>query len=281
VTALVYGFIRAASSGWGDHLGLAAFAAAALLLVLFGLTETRARQPITPLRLFTDVSRAGSFIARLLLIAGMFGVFFFLTQFLQKVMGFSPLRAGVAFLPLTAALFGLSRTAPRLMPRLGAKPLMIIGMLPAIVSLAWLSRVSPATGYWSGVFGPMMLLGIGMGLVFVPLTTASLAGVAPADSGAASSMVNVMQQVGGALGLAVLVAVFGTASRNAQQHPLPGLAAAAQVQHVLAHGMAAAFGLAAIFNVASLLVIVALIRARKLAPQRAEVREEEPAIASS
>jgi len=280
VASLVYGFVRAAASGWGNQLTLAAFGAAAVLLASFLAIESRARQPITPLRLFADASRSGSFIARLLLLAGMFGVFFFLTQFLQRVMGFSPLRAGVAFLPLTAALFVMSRTAPRLMPRLGAKPLMITGMLPAIVSLAWLSRVSPATDYWSGVFGPMMLLGIGMGLVFVPLTTASLAGVAPADSGAASSMVNVMQQVGGALGLAVLVAVFGTASRNAAAHPLPGLTVAAQGQHVLAHGMAAAFGLAAIFNVASLMVIVALIRARKLAPQRAEAREEEPAIAS-
>jgi predicted MFS family arabinose efflux permease len=199
---LVYGFVRAAASGWGDHLALGAFGAAVVLLAAFLGIESRARQPITPLRLFADVSRSGSFVARLLLIAGMFGVFYFLTQFLQQVMGFSPLRAGVAFLPLTVALFGMSRTAPRLMPRLGAKPLMIAGMLTAIASLAWLSQVSPATGYWSGVFGPMVLLGIGMGLVFVPLTTASLAGVAPADSGAASSMVNVMQQVGGSLGLA-------------------------------------------------------------------------------
>jgi len=153
-------------------------------------------------------------------------------------------------------------------------------MLPAVASLAWLSRVSPATGYWSGVFGPVVLLGIGMGLVFVPLTTASLAGVAPADSGAASSMVNVMQQVGGSLGLAVLVAVFGTARQNAARHPVPGLTSAAQGQHVLAHGMAAAFGLAAILDVASLLVIVALIRTRKLVPQRAEAREQEPAVAS-
>jgi EmrB/QacA subfamily drug resistance transporter len=280
VASLVYGFVRAAASGWGDHLTLAAFGAAAVLLAGFLAIESRARQPITPLRLFADASRSGSFAARLLLLAGMFGVFFFLTQLLQKVMGFSPLRAGVAFLPLTAALFAMSRTAPRLMPRVGAKPLMIFGMLPAIASLAWLSRVSPTTGYWSGVFGPMMLLGIGMGLVFVPLTTASLAGVAPADSGAASSMVNVMQQVGGALGLAVLVAVFGTASQNAARHPLAGLTAAAQGQHVLAHGIAAAFALAAIFNVASLLVILGLIRTRRLAPQRAEIREEEPAIAS-
>jgi EmrB/QacA subfamily drug resistance transporter len=280
VASLVYGFVRAAANGWGDHVALAAFGAAAVLLTGFLAIEARARQPITPLRLFADTSRSGSFAARLLLIAGMFGVFFFLTQFLQKVMGFSPLRAGVAFLPLTAALFAMSRTAPRLMPRLGAKPLMIAGMLPAIVSLAWLSRVSPATDYWSGVFGPMMLLGIGMGLVFVPLTTASLAGVAPADSGAASSMVNVMQQVGGSLGLAVLVAVFGTASRNAQQHPLPGLTVAAQGQHVLAHGMAAAFGLAAILDVCSLLLIVALIRTSKLLPRQVEVREEESAVAS-
>ncbi|HLK75398.1 MAG TPA: MFS transporter [Streptosporangiaceae bacterium] len=280
VASLVYAFVRAAASGWGDHLALGAFGAAAVLLATFVAIETRARQPITPLRLFADLSRSGSFIARLLLIAGMFGVFYFLTQFLQQVMGFSPLRAGVAFLPMTAALFGLSRTAPRLMPRLGAKPLMIAGMVPAVISLAWLSRVSPATGYWSGVFGPMVLLGIGMGLVFVPLTTASLAGVAPSDSGAASSMVNVMQQVGGSLGLAVLVAVFGTASRHAQQHPLPGLTAVAEGQHVLAHGIATAFGLAAILDLISLAVIVTLIRARKLAPQRAEAREQEPAIAS-
>jgi EmrB/QacA subfamily drug resistance transporter len=279
VALLVYGFVRAAANGWGDHLVPAAFGGAVILLGAFLAVESRATQPITPLRLFGDVSRSSSFVARLLLIAGMFGVFFFLTQFLQRVMSFSPLRAGVAFLPMTAALFVMSRTAPRLMPRFGAKPLMIAGMLPAIASLAWLSRVSPATGYWSGVFGPMMLLGIGMGLVFVPLTTASLAGVAPADSGAASSMVNVMQQVGGSLGLAVLVAVFGTASRNAGHQPVPGLTAAAQAQHALAHGMAAAFGLAAILDAASLLVIVALIRTRKPAP-RVVALEEEPAVAS-
>jgi EmrB/QacA subfamily drug resistance transporter len=149
VALLVYGFVRAAASGWGDHLALGAFGAAVVLLAAFLGIESRARQPITPLRLFADVSRSGSFVARLLLIAGMFGVFYFLTQFLQEVMGFSPLRAGVAFLPLTVALFGMSRTAPRLMPLLGAKPLMISGMLPAIASLAWLSQVSPASCWGS------------------------------------------------------------------------------------------------------------------------------------
>jgi predicted MFS family arabinose efflux permease len=237
-----------------------------VLLVLFVLTETRARQPITPLRLFTDVSRAGSYLARLLLIAGMFGVFFFLTQFLQKIMGFSPIRAGVAFLPMTIALFGVSRLAPRLMPRVGTKPLMIAGMLPAIASMAWLWRVTPATGYWSGILGPMLLLGIGMGLVFVPLTTTSLAGVPAADSGAASGVVNMLQQVGGALGLGVLVAVYGTASRHAAAHPVAGLTPLAQSHYVLTHGMTAAFGFAAILDVCSLLVIVTLIRTRGRSP---------------
>jgi EmrB/QacA subfamily drug resistance transporter len=281
VTALVYGFIRAATDGWGDHLGLVAFGAAAVLIALFVVTETRARQPITPLRLFADMSRSGSFIARLFLIAGMFGVFFFLTQFLQKIMGFSPLRAGVAFLPMTLALFASSRLAPRLMPRLGAKPLMIAGLLPAIAGLAWLSRVSVASAYWPGIFGPMMLLGLGLGLVFVPLTTTSLAGVPAADSGAASGLVNMLQLVGGALGLGLLVAVYGTATRHAASHPLPGLGAAAQAQHVLAHGIATAFGVAALLDLASLLVIVALIRTRKPRPDLAPARhEQEEAVVS-
>jgi EmrB/QacA subfamily drug resistance transporter len=262
VALLVYGFIRAASDGWGNRTALAAFGVAIAALAVFLVTETRARQPITPLRLFTDVSRSGSFAARLLLVAGMFGMFFFLTQFLQDVLGFSPLRSGAAFLPMTIALFGMSRAVPRLLPRIGPKRLMILGMIPVIIGMAWLSRVSPATGYWTGVFEPMVLFGIGMGVVFVPLTSVSLMGVRPEDSGAASSMVNVMQQVGGSLGLAVLVAVFGTASRNALAHPVAGLSAMAFQHRALAHGMSAAFGLAAIFDVVVLVLIVALLRSR-------------------
>jgi len=269
VTSLVYGFIRVAAGGWDDQLALAAFGTAAVLLVLFVVTETRARQPITPMRLFTDVSRAGSFIARLLLIAGMFGMFFFLTLFLQKIMDFSPLRAGVAFLPMTVALFAASRAAPRLMPLLGPKPLMITGMVPAIAAMAWLSRVSAETGYWSGIFGPMLLVGLGMGLVFVPLTTASLAGVPAADSGAASGLVNMLQLVGGSLGLAVLVAVYGTASGHAV------------TPHAVTHGIGVAFGIAALLDVCSLLVIIALIRTRRLGPAPAPApRAQEEAIAS-
>jgi EmrB/QacA subfamily drug resistance transporter len=254
MTALVYGFIQAASNGWSDWKGVAAFAAAVVLLGAFLLNESRARQPITPLRLFADRGRSGSYITRLLLVAGMFGMFYFLTQFVQEVLGFSPLVAGISFLPMTAALFGVSRLSPRLLARFGAKPLMVAGLLPAVAGMAWLSRIAPGTGYAAGVLGPMLLLGIGMGVAFVPLTMASLAGVRPQDSGAASSMVNVTQQVGGSLGLAILVTAFSTSVRNAgpaQAH-----------QQVIVHGMSTAFTLSAVFYVLALVIVVLVIRDR-------------------
>jgi EmrB/QacA subfamily drug resistance transporter len=272
MTSLVYAFIRAAASGWGNRLTLAAFAAAVVLLGIFLVTETRARQPITPLRLFSSAGRSGSFAARLLLVAGMFGMFFFLTQFVQDILGFSPLRAGIAFLPMTVGLFAVSRAAPRLLARFAPKALMLAGMLPVIGGMAWLSMVSQSTSYLSGVLGPMLLFGIGMGVVFVPLTMASLAGVRPEDSGAASSMVNVMQQLGGSLGLAALVTVFGSASRNAAAHPLAGATPLAQAHHVLTHGMATSFLVAAIFDVCALLVILITIRGPQATPASAPVR---------
>jgi EmrB/QacA subfamily drug resistance transporter len=249
MTALVYGFIRAASDGWADRMALASFGVAVVLLAAFLLTESRTAHAITPLRLFGSLSRSGSYLTRLLLVAGMFGMFFFLTQFVQEILGFSPLLAGVAFLPLTVTVFAVSRLAPRLMPRFGATRLMLAGMLPVIAGMAWLAQVNAGTSYLGGILGPMLLLGAGMGVVFVPLTTVSLAGVAPADSGAASSMVNVMQQLGGALGLAILVTVFGTAYRHA-------VTAGTTAHEALVHGVSSAFSVAAVFDGCALLVIL-------------------------
>jgi EmrB/QacA subfamily drug resistance transporter len=266
VAALVYAFIQAASKGWGNATTVGALAMAAVLLAAFGVIERRVQQPITPLRLFTSLSRSGSLLARLLLVAGMFGMFFFLTQFVQEVLGFSPVRAGFAFLPMTLTLFAVSRLAPRLVARFPAKPLMVAGLLPVIAGMAWLSRVSASTGYLTGLLGPMLLLGAGIGVVFVPLTTASLAGVAPEDSGAAASLVNVMQQVGGSVGLAALVSVFGTAARSAAAHPRPGLTGLALTQFVRAHSMAVSFGVAAVFDVCALLLVLLAIGGRRAAP---------------
>jgi EmrB/QacA subfamily drug resistance transporter len=259
MATLVYAFIRAASSGWHDTLALGSFGAAAVLLGLFLLIETRARQPITPLRLFAHRGRSGSYVARLLLVAGMFGMFFFLTQFVQEILGFSPLRAGLAFVPMTAMLFAVSRSAPRLLARFPAKVLMVAGLLPVVAGMAWLARITPAAGYLPGVLGPMLLLGGGMGVVFVPLTMASLAGVRPEDSGAASSMVNVTQQVGGSLGLAILLSVYASATSNVAGGAAAAGAGLAHARDAITHGMATAFGAATIFDICALLVIIVAI----------------------
>jgi len=248
MVSLVYGIIRAAADGWGNPVALGALAAAAVLLTGFLYHESRARQPITPLRLFADRQRAGSYLTRLLIVAGMFGMFFFLTQFVQEILGFSPLRAGISFLPMTAALFGVSRLSPRLVSRFRPWTLMVTGMLPVVAGMTWLSRISPGTGYLAGVLGPMVLIGAGMGVVFVPLTMASLSGVRSEDSGAASSMVNVMQQVGGSLGLAILVTAASRAG-----HPAAGPAA-------VVHGMSSAFTLAAVLDVLALVVVLTVMR---------------------
>jgi predicted MFS family arabinose efflux permease len=266
MSALVYAFIRAASSGWADRLTLAAFSAAAALLAAFVVNEARSPQPITPLRLFADRSRSASYVARLLLVAGMFGMFFFLTQYIQEILGFSPLQAGIAFVPLTGALFAVSRLAPRLVTRFGPKPLMVAGLLPVVAGMTWLTRISPGTDYLHGILGPMLLLGGGMGVTFVPLTMASLAGVHPEDAGAGSSMVNVTQQVGGALGLAILVTVFGGADKAATRHSLAGSGSVSRVHQILTHAMASSFGTAAIFDLCALLVILLAIRMQLTTP---------------
>ncbi len=260
VAALVYAFFRAASAGWGDPLTLITFGAAAILLTAFALTEATTRQPVTPLRLFADRTRAASYLARVLVVGAMFGTFFFLSQFIQDVLGFSPVKTGLAFLPMTIMLFAVSRLAPRLMIRFGPKQLMLAGLAPAVGSLAWLGQITPDTTYWPGVLGPMLMMGFGMGLAFVPLTAASLAGVAPEDSGAASAMVNVTQQVGGALGLAALVTVYGHASHAAAHH---GSAATSSLaQQVFSHGVAASFATAAIFDTIAIFVILIAVRLR-------------------
>ncbi len=162
---------------------------------------------------------------------------------------------------MTAALFTVSQLSPRLMSRFRPGMLMVTGMLPVVAGMTWLSRISPGTGYLAGILGPMLLIGAGMGVVFVPLTMASLAGVRPEDSGAASSMVNVMQQVGGSLGLAVLFTAFSSATRNAAQHPVAGLSRLAQAHLTMLHGVSSAFTLAAVLDVLALLVVLTVMRA--------------------
>ncbi|HEY2041733.1 MAG TPA: MFS transporter [Jatrophihabitans sp.] len=270
MVALVYGFVHAATNGWGSTATIASFTVGVVLLVAFVLTELRAPSPITPLRLFADRNRSTSYLARLLLVAGMMGMFFFLTQFLQNLLGYSPLKTGFAFLPLTAMLFAASTLSARvLIERFGNRALIAGGITLSTGGLLWLTQLSETSNYFS-LLGPLMIFGLGNGIAFVPLTTAALNGVAPEDAGAASGLVNVMQQLGGSLGLAVLVTVFGTASTNAARHVRPGESAAEVARHAFMVGADRAFLVATMFLAAT--VLLTWFAIRPSAPQATDAQ---------
>jgi EmrB/QacA subfamily drug resistance transporter len=210
--SLVYGFIRAATAGWSGTGTVMAFAAGAALLVAFIVTESRAAQPIMPLRLFASRTRAAAYLNMMLLPAAMFGAFFFLTQFLQRQLAFSPLMAGLALLPLPAMMIVVVRLVPRLQARTGTATLVVSGIALIILADLWLTALSADTTYLTGLLGPTLLLGVGVGASFVPLNTVILNDVPPEESGAASGAMQTLQQTGGAVGLAVLVTVATTAS---------------------------------------------------------------------
>jgi len=262
MASLVYGFVRAASDGWGDTGTALSFIVGVALLAMFVMVELRAEQPITPLHLFASRQRSASYVARLLLVGGMFGMFFFLTQYLQLVRDYSPLKAGFAFLPMTVALFASVRTVPKLIPRVGGMRFLLSGIALGLLSMVWLTRISAGTQYFPSIMVPMTLLGLGLGVAMIPLTNMAMVGVEPRDAGAASGLVNVMQQVGGSLGLGLLVTVFGTANRSAARHPLPGVSAHVERHHELAHAIAMAFTGSAIFLACTLAVVVFAARVR-------------------
>lgn len=257
LAALVYGFIRASSSGWSDDQTIGSFVLAVVALSAFGVIESRAEQPVVPLRLVTELSRARSYLLILLLTGSMFGMFFFSTQLMQKVLGFSALRAGFAFLPMSVGILLSATVTSKLLPKTGPKPLMLLGAALTTGGMAWLTQVSLTTGYVSGVLGPMVLFGFGVGALFVPLSVTVTSRVRQEHVGAASSMMVTMQQLGGSLGLAVLVTVFGTVSRDAEANPPRGIAPRLLPEYLLAHGMSQACALASIFlGVIFLIVLV-------------------------
>ena len=214
MTSLVYGCVNAAGSGWGDTRTIAALAIAVVLLGAFVAAESRVEQPVVPLRLLRDPVRARGYFGYVLLIGAMFATFFFTSQFMQKVLHYSPLKTGFAFLPLSVMLFAVSRLVPKLMPRLGARRLVIIGTVLITVGLFWLSRISPDTHFATGLLFPLMLFGFGGGMAFSPLAIMLMSGLSPRDTGSASGLLQACQQVGGSLGLAVLVTVFSAAAKH-------------------------------------------------------------------
>lgn len=210
VGALVFGIINTADAGGTSPVTLAAVIAGSVLLTGFVLIERRAAQPIMPLRLFASRRRTGAYVARFLYLGAMIGFFFFTTQFLQEVLGFDPLQAGIGFLPMTVVNFVVAMSVPRLVGRMPGSVPLLAGILLTLAGMFWLSRVGVDSGYWTGVALPMLFIGAGQGLAFAPLTSFGIAGAPGSDAGAASGLVNTFHQVGTCFGLGIAVAAAAT-----------------------------------------------------------------------
>jgi len=212
IAGLAYGVIRTATSGWGDPVTIVVFVAAVLLLAGFTVLESRAEQPIMPLRLFADRRRAAAYVNTLLVPCTIFAVIYFLAQYLQEGFGYGPLESGFAFLPMTVVLMGVVRLVGRLIKRWGTRPVMAVGITFVTAALLWLTQLSGDSGYLTNVLGPLVLLGIGAGLTTVALSVTSLSGVRREDSGAGAGLFQTLQWSSWSLGLAVLVTVYHQAA---------------------------------------------------------------------
>ncbi|WP_232668667.1 MFS transporter [Pseudonocardia sp. TRM90224] len=252
MTALVYAFVRVGSDGWADPVAIGAFVVAALALTLLVLIERRVAEPVLPLSLLADRARATGFVSLALAVSAMFGTFFFLTQYLQVVMGFAPLLTGAAFLPLTLGILVMSRLLPRIVARWGTGIPPIVGATFVLIGSLLLSTLDAGSSYAAHLLAPMILLGVGAASMIMPLTMIILGSVPRTESGAASGLMQTVQQTGGAIGVSVLVTVFGLVSSNRPDAPL-----AAQ----LTSGVGAVFLTTAAFAAAVLaLRVAALVR---------------------
>src|SRR6266581_4962227 len=292
MVALVYGFINAANHSWSQGTTVASLTGGVVLLGAFGLYEARSPIAIMPMRIFANRSRAGSYVIMLILGVALFGMINNLTFFIQGVMGFSSLKTGVSYLPFSAVIIVGSGIVSQVLPRVGPKPLLTIGSALITVGLFWFAQVDTATTYWSGVFPPMIVMATGMSMVFVTLTVVAVTKVTNTDTGLASALLNVGQQVGGSIGLAVLATAFASASKSEGKSQIGSLAGASQ-QHlqellassqtgkpassaayadhaaldafhaVQAHGASQGFLVSAIFGVVAVVAAVVLINVRK------------------
>src|SRR6059058_597192 len=253
--ALVFTLIKADSWGWTSGRTLVGIAIAVALIVAFLFIERRHADPLVPLRIFSNRSLAASDATFLLVAAALFGMFFFCTLYLQQVLGFSALKTGVAYLPLSLTLIGASALASRLVDRFTPKPVLSAGLLVSTAGFVLLTRVSGHADYASHVLPAMIVLGAGLGMSFVPITIAATNGVAAGDSGLASGLLNTTQQVGGSLGLAILSSVSTTRTGNA-------LHAGLSLPAALTHGFKGAFVVAAALCTVGIGVAVALLPRR-------------------
>ncbi|WP_406101781.1 MFS transporter [Streptomyces sp. NBC_01003] len=268
---IVYGFSNAETHEWGDVQTWGFLLVGAVLLMAFGWWETRAPHPLLPLRVILDRDRGASFLAMFISGAGMFGVFLFLTYYLQQILLYSPVRTGLAFLPMVSVMVVVSVvTTNYLVPKLGPKPIVPLGMGLAGAGMAWLTALDLHSSYAAHVLPPLLVAGLGLGLVFAPAMSMATAGVAAHDAGVASAMVNTSQQVGGSIGTALLntLATSAAASYLVGRPPGPQTQAQAAME-----SYSTAYRWSALFFAVGLVVTFVLYR-RGAPAQYSEGRAE-------
>ncbi|ATL32786.1 MFS transporter [Streptomyces formicae] len=255
---IVYGFSNAETHEWGDAQTWGFLVIGAVLLVAFAWWQTRATHPLLPLRVVLDRDRGASFLAMFISGAGMFGVFLFLTYYLQQILEYTPIKTGLAFLPMVAVMVVASVvTTNNLLPKMGARPIVPLGMGLSAAGMAWLTALDTTSGYAAHVLPPLLVAGLGLGLIFAPAMSMATAGVAAHDAGVASAMVNTSQQVGGSIGTALLNTLATTAASNylVGKKPTPEVRAQAAM-----HSYSTAYWWSALFFAVGLVVTVVLYR---------------------
>jgi EmrB/QacA subfamily drug resistance transporter len=263
--ALVYGLVNSASHGWGSTWTIVSFVAAVALLAAFVAIEQRSAEPLVRLSIFRVRSLLTANLAMFLAFSGMFAMFFFNSLYIQKILGFAPLKAGVSFLPFTAGVMLSAGLASSLAPRIGVRPVAAVGMVLTVVGMILFARMPVDGAYATDVLPGMIIGSLGMGAIFMPLTLVATTGLEDEDQGLASGLFNTSQQVGGALGLAILTTIAASHTNSSS--------AAAQV-----HGFHYAFAGAGVLVALSLVVMLALLRKRHVARIEAEAQ---PALANA
>ncbi|MGX1131298.1 EmrB/QacA subfamily drug resistance transporter [Streptomyces glaucescens] len=259
LVALVYGFTRAESDGWSDAVTVGMFVGSAVLLLAFVLVEAKVKAPLLPLRVVTERNRGGVYLSLGLAIIAMFGLFLFLTYYLQIVKDYSPVRTGFAFLPMiTGMIVGSTQIGTRLMTRVAPRLLMGPGFLVAALGMLLLTQLEVGSSYAALLLPAMLLLGLGMGTAFMPAMSLSTQGVEARDAGVASAMVNTSQQVGGAIGTALLNTVAASATTSYIADHIGSATSRSQQQLVQLEGMVEGYTSAIWFAVGILVVAAAI-----------------------
>jgi EmrB/QacA subfamily drug resistance transporter len=265
LVSLVYGFTQAAPNGyqdsahWTDPSTLVWFGAAAVLLISFFVIESRTANPLLPLRIIGERNRGGAYLSALITGAGLFAMFLFLGLFLQVILQYSPVRAGLAFLPFSIGIILTAGIAANLMPKVGPRPLMVPGLVAAAGGMLWLTRLTPESDYLTHVLPALVVMSVGMAFTFIPTATVALHAVGNHDAGVASAVINTSQQVGGSLGTALMntVAVTATSAYLAANAATLGEGA---LPAALTHGYTRGFALGAGLLLVAAVVVLVLIR---------------------